>query len=128
MADVITVHVPLTPLTHRMITRRELDLMKPTAVLLNTARGTIVDEHDLGEALRNMRLAGAAMDVFSHEPYSGELCGIDNCVLTSHMGSMAVDCRTRMEIEATEEAVRFLRGEPLLQIVPEVEYTMAAAK
>jgi len=126
-ADIITVHVPLTQLTHRLITRRELDLMKPTAVLLNTARGSIVDEHDLGEALRHKCIAGAAIDVFSHEPYAGELCGIENCVLTSHMGSMSIDCRVRMEIEATEEAVRFLRNEPLLQVLPEAEYELCGA-
>jgi D-3-phosphoglycerate dehydrogenase len=67
-------------------------------------------------------LSGAAIDVFEHEPYKGPLAEIDRCVLTAHMGSMSVDCRTRMEIEATDEAVRFLTGKPLASEVPQVEY------
>jgi D-3-phosphoglycerate dehydrogenase len=60
--------------------------------------------------------------VFEQEPYAGELANIERCLLTSHMGSMSIDCRTRMEIEATEEALRFLRGEPLKGLVPQEEY------
>jgi D-3-phosphoglycerate dehydrogenase len=67
-------------------------------------------------------LGGAAIDVFEHEPYRDELTRIDRCLLTSHMGSMSVDCRTRMEIEATEEVVRFMAGEPLQKAVPAAEY------
>ena len=67
-------------------------------------------------------LAGAATDVFEQEPYTGPLAQIDRCLLTSHMGSMSVDCRTRMEIEATEEAIRFLTGQPLQGVVPPEEY------
>jgi D-3-phosphoglycerate dehydrogenase len=126
-ADIITLHVPLTPLTRNLITRRELDWMKPTALLVNTARGPLVSEHDLADALRNNGIAGAAIDVFSLEPYAGELCAIERCILTCHMGSMSVDCRTQMEVEATEEAVRFLRNEPLLHRVPEVEFELCLA-
>jgi len=60
--------------------------------------------------------------VFEQEPYDGQLREIERCLLTSHMGSMSVDCRTRMEIEATEEAVRFLTGKPLEGVVPTEEY------
>ena len=123
-ADVITLHLPLTPLTRHMITRRELDAMKPDAVLINTSRGGIVNEHDLAQALKGGRLGGAALDVFAQEPYSGELVTVENCLLTCHMGSMARDCRAKMELEATEEAVRFLKGEPLRLLVPEDEYLM----
>ena len=63
--------------------------------------------------MRSGHLGGCGVDVFEQEPYAGELAGIERCLLTSHMGSMSVDCRTRMEIEATEEAVRFLTGKPL---------------
>jgi D-3-phosphoglycerate dehydrogenase len=121
-ADIISLHVPLTPLTKNMIRRENLLKMKPDALIVNTSRGGIVNEHDLGEVLRTGHLGGAAIDVFGHEPYSGELAGIDRCLLTSHMGSMSVDCRTRMEIEATEEAVRFLTGEALRVLVPQTEY------
>lgn len=125
-ADIITLHLPLTPLTGNLITRRELEMMKRDTVLINTSRGGMVNEHDLAQALKKGRLAGAALDVFGQEPYSGELVTIENCLLTCHMGSMARDCRAQMELEATEEAVRFFKGEPLRQLVPEDEYLMRA--
>lgn len=121
-ADLISLHVPLTAQTKNMIRREHLMAMKPDALIINTARGGVINEHDLAEVLKSGHLGGAAIDVFEHEPYSGELCGVDRCLLTSHMGSMSVDCRTRMEIEATEEAVRFLTGKPLQALVPPHEY------
>ena len=123
-ADIITLHLPLTSMTRNLITRRELDMMKPDAVLINTSRGGMVNEHDLAQALKRGRLAGAALDVFGQEPYSGELVTVENCLLTCHMGSMSRDCRIRMELEATEEAIRFFKGEPLRLLVPEDEYLM----
>jgi D-3-phosphoglycerate dehydrogenase len=69
-------------------------------------------------------LSGAAIDVFCDEPYKGPLAQVERCLLTSHMGSMSIDCRTRMEIEATEEAVGFLLGRPLEREVPEDEYAV----
>lgn len=121
-ADIITLHVPLTRETRGLIGPRELAMMKPDALLINTARGGIVDEAALAAALRAGKLGGAAIDVFEQEPYSGELTGIENCLLTCHMGSCSVDCRARMEREATEEALRFVRNEPLRGLVPESEY------
>jgi D-3-phosphoglycerate dehydrogenase len=100
--------------------------MKPDALLLNTARGGIINESDLYEVLKSGHLGGAAIDVFEQEPYGGPLGEIDRCVLTSHMGSMSVDCRSRMEIEASEEAVRYLRGLPLESLVPEDEFASQA--
>jgi D-3-phosphoglycerate dehydrogenase len=123
-ADLISLHVPLTPQTKRMIRREHLLQMKPDALLVNTSRGGIIDEHDLAEVLSSGHLGGAAIDVFEHEPYKGPLTGIERCLLTSHMGSMSVDCRTRMEIEATEEAVRFLTNKPLRGLVSPDEYAL----
>lgn len=123
-ADLITLHVPLTPDTRNLICRPQLDSMRSDAILLNTSRGGIVNEEDLASVLLEERLAGAAVDVFVEEPYSGPLCQIERCLLTSHMGSMSVDCRTRMEIEATEEVVRFVSGQPLRGAVPEEEFEM----
>lgn len=123
-ADIITLHVPLTPMTARLIAAPQLRIMKPEAVLINTSRGNMVDERDLAEALQAGRLAGAAIDVFGQEPYSGPLTNLDNCLLTCHMGSMSRDCRLRMELEATEEVIRFLEGKPLRQPVPDNEYAM----
>jgi len=121
-ADVISVHVPLTVHTKNMIRAEHLNLMKPDAILINTARGGIINEYDLAQALNSGRLGGAAIDVFENEPYTGPLADIEHCLLTTHMGSMSIDCRTRMEIEATEEAVRFLTSQPLQGLVPPEEY------
>jgi D-3-phosphoglycerate dehydrogenase len=121
-ADVISLHVPLTGQTRNMIRREQLLKMKNDAIVINTARGGIINEQDLAEVLRSGHLSGAAIDVFNQEPYRGELAEIERCLLTSHMGSMSIDCRARMEIEATEEAIRFLKGEPLQSLVPIEEY------
>ena len=121
-ADIITLQLPLTAITRNLIRKEQLLMMKPDAVLINTARGGIINEQDLAAVLRTGHLSGAAIDVFEREPYSGELVGIERCLLTAHMGSMSVDCRTRMEMEPTQEAVRFVGGEQLLSPVPMEEY------
>jgi len=121
-ADIVSLHLPLTPQTRNLIRAEQLLLMKKDAIVINTARGGIVNESDLAQVLRSGHLAGAAIDVFEQEPYHGELASIDRCLLTSHMGSMSVDCRAKMEIEATQEAIRYLNGEPLKGRVPAEEY------
>jgi D-3-phosphoglycerate dehydrogenase / 2-oxoglutarate reductase len=121
-ADVISLHIPMTKSTYNMISIEQLRQMKPDALLINTSRGGIINESDLYEVMSEGHLGGAAIDVFQDEPYEGPLGEIDRCLLTSHMGSMSVDCRSRMEIEATEEAVRYLRGLDLQSRVPEEEY------
>ncbi len=125
-ADIVTLHVPLTPETRNMVGRAQLDMMKQDAVLINTSRGGVVDEEALLRALQDGRLGSAAIDVFAHEPYEGPLIQEPRCLLTSHMGSMSIDCRSRMEAEATREAVRFLTGESNLCPVPEQEYLIQA--
>ena len=92
--------------------------MKADALLINTSRGPVVDESCLVAALREKQLGGAALDVFEHEPYSGELTTLDNCLLTCHMGSMSRDCRVQMETESVEEVLRYARGESPNQPVP----------
>jgi D-3-phosphoglycerate dehydrogenase len=121
-ADVITLHVPLTKKTKNMIGYSELKKMKPDACIINVSRGGIVNEADLERVLNEGHLSGAAIDVFENEPYAGALSKIERCLLTSHMGSMSVDCRTKMEIEATEEVVRFFKKKPLQGVVPTSEY------
>ena len=123
-ADLISLHIPLTGQTKNMIRYDHLKRMKPDAVLINTSRGGIINEQELARVLNEGHLAGAAIDVFEQEPYNGELQNIEHCLLTSHMGSMSVDCRTQMEIEATEEAVRFLTGQSLQGRVPPEEYAV----
>lgn len=123
-ADIITLHVPMTRLTRGLISAREIEMMKKSVVLINTSRGGIINEADLYEALKAKRIAAAAIDVFEKEPYAGPLATLDNCFLTCHMGSCSKDCRSAMEIQATEEVVRFIRGEPLKSLVPETEYDL----
>ncbi|PYR99328.1 MAG: lactate dehydrogenase [Acidobacteria bacterium] len=124
-SDIVTLHLPLTQITNRLITEREIGMMKPSAFIINTSRGGIVDESALATALTSGCLAGAAIDVFDREPYSGVLTDIEPCILTCHMGSMSEDCRAAMETEALEDVLRFVRGDPLKQPVPEVEYTVS---
>jgi len=121
-SDIISLHLPLTIKTKNMIGRDEMELMKNSVYLLNTSRGGIINEDALSEFLENGKIAGAAVDVFMKEPYDGPLNKINNCLLTSHMGSMSIDCRTRMEIEATEEVIRFFNNEELKGPVPESEF------
>jgi D-3-phosphoglycerate dehydrogenase len=127
-ADVISIHLPLTPTTVDLITMTEINRMRPDAVLVNTSRGGIIHEADLAAALRTGRLAGAALDVFCHEPYRGELVDIDRCLITCHMGSMSIDCRLRMELEATENVLSYLRDGKPSQPVPEAEYQLQAVR
>lgn len=121
-ADIISIHTPLTSQTKNMICKEELLSMKKDAIVINTARGGIINEDDLYDVLYDNHLSGAAIDVFEEEPYGGRLREIESCLLTAHMGSMSIDCRTLMELEATEEVIRFLTNLPLEGVVPEEEY------
>jgi len=123
-ADIITIHTPLTIQTKNMVKKEHLLSMKEDAIIINTARGGIINENDLYDVMSLGHLGGAAIDVFDFEPYSGNLREIQNCILTAHMGSMSLDCRARMEIEATEEAIRFLTNQTLEGVVPEEEYAV----
>jgi D-3-phosphoglycerate dehydrogenase len=123
-ADIISLHIPLTHLTKGLINKEHLLSMKSDAILINTSRGGIICEKDLYEVMESGHLSGTAIDVFENEPYDGPLRGIERCLLTAHMGSMSVDCRSRMEIEATAEAVRFVMGNSLEGEVPQDEYVV----
>ncbi len=122
-ADLISLHVPLNKFTKNMITLSEIKQMQTDTILINTSRGGVINEQDLYVALFEKRIAGAAIDVFEKEPYDGKLRELSNCLLTAHLGSMSFDCRNQMEIEATEEIVRFFKGEQLKNIVPQFEYS-----
>jgi lactate dehydrogenase-like 2-hydroxyacid dehydrogenase len=96
-ADVVTLHCPLTPETHHLIDASALGVMRPTAVLVNTSRGPVVDERALVDALRAGRIAGAALDVYEREPeVSEELLALENVVLTPHLGSATRRTREAM--------------------------------
>ena len=106
-SDVISVNIPLKKDTLDYITSKELSLMEPHTIVINTARGGIINENDLYDALKEKIIAGAAVDVFEEEPYSGKLIELENCLLTCHMGASTIDSRTDMEVQAVEEAIRF---------------------
>jgi glyoxylate reductase len=118
-ADVVSLHCPLTPQTHHLIGAAELRLMKPTALLLNAARGPVVDEAALVEALEEGRIAAAGLDVYEREPelHSG-LRQLDNVVLLPHLGSATVETREAMAELAARNALAAVRGEPLPTPVP----------
>ena len=113
-SDVVTVHVPLVPGTRNLIGGNELSAMPTDSILVNTARGGIVDEDALLEALQDGHLAGAALDVFGQEPYDGPLLGLDQVVVTAHIGSAAREARDRMELEAVERLLSALRRRGVL--------------
>lgn len=96
-SDVVTLHVPLTDETRHMINKDSLALMKRGSYLINTARGPVIDEHDLVESLRSGHLSGAALDVFDNEPIiDPELVGMENVILTPHIASATKEAREKM--------------------------------
>ncbi len=112
LADVVSLHVPLSDQTHYLIGKRELGLMKPDAILINTARGPVVDEAALVETLKAGHLWGAGLDVFEQEPklHSG-LAELSSVVLTPHIGSAERRFREAMTAMACANAAALLRGE-----------------
>lgn len=121
-SDFLSLHVPLTPETHHAIGAREFELMKPSAFLINTARGKVVDEGALAEALGHGQLAGAGLDVFEDEPHVHPgLVGRPNVVLAPHVGSATVETRFRMARLAAENLAALLQGRRPANVVnPEV--------
>jgi D-3-phosphoglycerate dehydrogenase len=111
-SDVITVHVPLTAQTRGMIGEAQLGAMKPNAVLLNVARGGVVDEAALARALNEGRLAGAAVDVYSAEPMAADnpLRDAPNTILTPHLGASTSEAQGRVGVEMAEQLVMALSG------------------
>jgi glyoxylate reductase len=122
-SDFISVHVPLLPETRHLIGREQLRLMKPTAVLVNTSRGPVVDTMALAEALRDGQIWGAGLDVFEVEPVPPDhpLLGLDNVIVVPHIASASVVTRTRMAVMAAENLLAVLEGRrPENPVNPEV--------
>ena len=121
-SNFLSLHVPLTPETHHVIGARELTLMKPSAFLINTARGQVVDEEALVEALKSRAIAGAGLDVFEDEPdLHPELAKLDNAILLPHIGSATAETRLKMALLAVENLLAALEGRRPPNIVnPEV--------
>ncbi len=109
-SDIICLHVSFSPKQNCLIGKNELSLMKKDSYLVNLSRGGVVDEVVLFNFLKNKHLAGAAIDVFLQEPYSGPLRKLENVVLTSHVGSYAKESRLQMEMDAVENLLEVLHG------------------
>jgi len=121
-SDIMSLHVPLTSLTRHMIGARELRLMKPTAYLINTCRGPVVDEPALHEALTSGTIAGAGLDVFEQEPPAANnpLFGLDNVVLTPHFAGPTWDNQYSRFRNGFDNVQRVARGEKPLWVIPEL--------
>ncbi|QWF78255.1 2-hydroxyacid dehydrogenase [Amycolatopsis sp. CA-230715] len=119
-SDVVSLHCPLTPETRHLIDADALRAMKPSAYLVNTTRGPVVHEAALAEALARKEIAGAALDVFEHEPeVDPGLLDLDAVVLAPHLGSATVETRTEMAVLAAKNVAAVLRGDPALTpVVP----------
>ena len=113
-SDVISLHCPLTPDTRELINATTLGWMKPTALLLNTSRGPLVNEHDLAQALNSGKIAGAGLDVLSIEPppSGNPLFAAKNCIVTPHMAWSAREARSRLLDVAAGNVRSFLAGNP----------------
>ena len=119
-SDVISLHCPLTDETQKLINEKTLGLMKPTAFLINTARGGLIEETALAKALKENRLAGFAADVLSTEPpaENNPLLGAPRCIITPHIAWAAKETRQRLLNETAENLAAFLRGTPRNTVPP----------
>lgn len=109
ISDVVTLHIPYDKNTHHMIGKKQFDLMRTGSLFVNISRGGLVDEDALLNALQSRKIAGAALDCFEQEPYSGPLSKLENVQMTAHMGTYARETRDRMEQEASRLLVDALR-------------------
>lgn len=109
-ADYITIHTPLTDDTQNMITMKELKTMKKTACVINCARGGIINEQDLAHALKDGIIAGAALDVFTKEPFEEAIFrGLGNCITTPHLGASTADAQDAVAVEAATGVIQFFK-------------------
>ena len=117
-ADFVSLHSPATPTTNRMINRQTLSLMKPTAILVNTARGELIDEADLFEALKNKVIGGAGLDAHAVEPPQIEhYQNVPNLVIAPHMGAYTTEALYNMAMDSANDLIAVLEGrEPLYRI------------
>ena len=119
-SDVVSLHAPLVDATRDLVNARTLARMKPSAILVNTARGGLVDEAALAEALRAGRLAGAALDVRRQEPPGEDdpLRGLPNVILTPHVAGVTRESMRRASLHVAQDVLRVLRGERAISVVP----------
>lgn len=117
-SDIISLHLPLTEATKNIIDAKQLTMMKPNAILINTARGGLINEAALCEALRNKAILGCALDTYSVEPYdgSGQFGQLDNVILTPHVGGIVDDLTHEMVKKISENILKVALGQPLSKV------------
>lgn len=122
-SDIVTVHIPMSDENDKMINKNFFSFMKNGSYLINTSRGGILDEQALENllALSPGKFAGVALDVFETEPYDGRFSKFNNVLMTSHMGSMTLSTRIRMEVEAVTDCIRVLEDNEPINPIPEME-------
>lgn len=119
-SDIVTLHIPGDNNNYNFLSREKIAAMKTGSSVVNTSRGTVLDEEALYDALVQGHLNGAALDVFKNEPYSGKLTKLENVIFTAHMGASANESRFLMELGAAEDCIRILNNkEPLNDAVKE---------
>lgn len=114
-ADVVSLHCPLTEQNKKFINKETISLMKPSAFLINTARGALIDEEALKEALTSRKIAGAALDVLDKEPPKDGNCliGLENCVITPHIAWASLDARRRLSAITLKNVASYIDGKPI---------------
>jgi len=118
-SDFVTLHVPLTDATRHLIGQEQIEMMKPTAILIHTARGKVVDDEALVTALQNRRIAAAALDVFENEPaLTPGMTALDNLMILPHIGSASVETRDRMALLVADNVIDALAGKTPRSLVP----------
>ena len=117
-ADFISLHTPLTAETHHLINQERLNLCKPTAYIINTARGAVIDEKALVLAMKSGKIKGAALDVYENEPQiTQELLEMDNVILVPHIGTATREARNEMAAQATQNVVNYFTGGDIFRVV-----------
>ena len=112
-SDIISIHIPFTSETKNLFCKNEFLKMKKNSIIINTSRGGIVNEKALYSALKNKEIRGAGLDVFSDEPYSGNLCELDNILLTPHIASSTIDARKSLELDCVNTIISYFQNKNL---------------
>ena len=115
--DLICLTLPETLKTKNFLNKKIFKQMKKTSFIINTSRGELINEKDLLNFLKKGYFSGIALDVFNNEPYKGEFRKFNRCILTPHIGSHTIDCRNKMELEATKNIENFFKSKPIINKV-----------
>ncbi len=111
--DLLCLTLPETIKSRNLLNKKIFKKMKKNSFIINTSRGELINEKDLLDFLNKGYFSGIALDVFNNEPYRGKLIEFNRCILTPHIGSHTIDCRNKMELEATKDVINFFKKKPI---------------